>query len=99
MVDPYIVRHVDEALKGDKEVILPAVKQDGLVLKYAAKALHADKEVVSAAVENNSAALTMADEALKKDPEVVLLAVKPGRQGARGFNFAAAAENFLKRSW
>jgi len=63
-------------LRGDKDVVLAAVKQDGHALYYASKALRADKEVVLEAVKNEGIALRFASNALKNDKELVLISVK-----------------------
>ena len=55
------------ALKDDREIVLEAVKQEGLVLKYAKAALKEDEE---------RGALKYASAALKDDREIVLEAVK-----------------------
>ena len=44
-------------LKGDRAVVLAAVKQDGYSLKNASDDLRADKEVVLAAVRQNGYSL------------------------------------------
>jgi DNA-directed RNA polymerase subunit F len=63
-------------LKGDKEVVLKAVKQAGLSLEHADEILKGDKEVVLAAVKQSGFNLEYADKKLKADKEVVLEAVK-----------------------
>eukprot|EP00403_Amphidinium_massartii_P033676 CAMPEP_0178437670 /NCGR_PEP_ID=MMETSP0689_2-20121128/35137_1 /TAXON_ID=160604 /ORGANISM="Amphidinium massartii, Strain CS-259" /LENGTH=224 /DNA_ID=CAMNT_0020059929 /DNA_START=19 /DNA_END=690 /DNA_ORIENTATION=+ len=75
-----------EADKGDREVVLAAVRKDGLSLRHAAVEFRADKEVVIAAVTNDAYALQFAAEALQSDREVVLAAVT--RRG-RTLKFAA----------
>ena len=60
----------------DKEAMLAAVKQDGLVLVDADKKLQADKDVVLAAVKESGSALEYADKKLQADKDVVLIAVK-----------------------
>ena len=63
---------VDEKLQGDKEIVLAAVKKDGLDLEHADAKLVADKEIVLAAVKQNGYALEHADAKLKADKEIVL---------------------------
>ena len=77
---------VTDALKADKDVVLAAVKQDGLALMYATFGLKADKEVVLAAVKQDGLALEFAAEELKADKGVVLAAVK-----TRGCGYATPA--------
>jgi len=54
-------------LRGDKDVALAAVKQNGLVLYYASDELRGDKEVVLAAMGQNRLALKFASDELKKE--------------------------------
>ena len=46
-----------EELRGNREVVLNVVQQDGLILKYVSVELRGDREVVLAAVTQNSLAL------------------------------------------
>jgi hypothetical protein len=71
-----ILDYVSDELKADKDVVLAAVKKDGISLKYASANLKADKEVVLAAVEKSEYALNYASDELKADKEVILAAVK-----------------------
>jgi len=48
---------VPEALRADREVVLAAVRQNGMALRFASAALQADREVVLAAVEQDGSAL------------------------------------------
>ena len=78
-------------LKGDRDVVIEAVKQDGRALKYASAELRGNieksdldyenkmqksKEVVLEAVKQNGRALVYASPELKADREIVLEAVK-----------------------
>jgi NAD kinase len=75
-----VLLHGDEydAFKGDKDVMMAAIKQDGWALKLADEALRGDKEVVMAAVtqEDDGEMLEFASDRLKDDKEVVKAAVK-----------------------
>jgi hypothetical protein len=62
-------------LKGNKEVALAAVTNEGMTLKFASPELKSDKEVVLASVKQNGSALEFASLELKSDKEVVLAAV------------------------
>ncbi len=64
-----------EPLRGDRELVMTAVTQDGWALEYASDALQADREVFLAAVTQNGDALRFASDALQADREVVLAAV------------------------
>ena len=60
----------------DQEVILAAVKKDGLALQYADEDLKKDEEIVLAAVKQNGLALQYAHKDLRKNKKVVLAAVE-----------------------
>ena len=49
-----ILKFIGNNLKGDKEIILEAMKKDGWALKYASKELKNDEEVVMTAIKNIS---------------------------------------------
>ena len=68
-------------MRGDTEVVLAAVQENGSALKYASDALQADHAVVLAAVRNLGGALTFASEALQNDLQIVLSAVKQSSKG------------------
>ena len=44
-------------LQSDKEIVLAAVKQNGLALEFANDVFKSDKEVVTSALENNGEAM------------------------------------------
>ena len=73
-----ILETASESLRADKEVVLEAVKRNGLALEYASEQLKDDKEVVLEAIEHSieGIAFKYASERLKDDKEVVLKAVK-----------------------
>jgi hypothetical protein len=62
--------------KGDKDVVLAAVKQNGEALKFASEELQGDKGFMMAVVAQNGVALEFASEELQGDKEVVMAAVK-----------------------
>ena len=68
-------------LKGDREIVLAAVSENGCALQYATEELKGDREIVLAAVSENGSdwfyghALRYATEELKGDREIVLAAV------------------------
>ena len=63
-------------LRGNKEVVLAAVKRCGVALKYSHKKLKRDKTIVMAAVQHNGHALYYAHESLKSNEAVVMAAVQ-----------------------
>merc|ERR1712217_697426 len=65
-----------DAERGNKVLVLEAVRQDGLALKYASDVLQADKDVVLAAVTQNGLALAFASNPLKADKVVMLQAME-----------------------
>jgi hypothetical protein len=71
----YALNYAAGKLKGDKEVVITAVKKHGRSLKYAHELLKVDKEIVLLAVNNDGHALKYA-LGLYDDKEVVLAAVK-----------------------
>ncbi|MBA3721693.1 MAG: DUF4116 domain-containing protein [Parachlamydiaceae bacterium] len=63
----------------DKDVVLVAVKLDGLALIAASPRLKNDNEVVKAAVKNDGSALAYASRELQNDSMIVLAAVRNKR--------------------
>ena len=51
----------------NKNEVLKAIKNDGLLLEYASPELRNDREVVLTAIQNNDWALEFASDELKKD--------------------------------
>jgi len=70
-----ILQYASLELKSDHELVLAAVRSEGLSLQHASEQLRADREVVLAAVAQFGCALRFADDALKADRQVVLTAV------------------------
>ena len=70
----------------DKNIVLAAVKQDGLVLYFVSKELKKDREIVLAAVKQDGWALLDASKELQADKEIVSAAVK---QNGRALRFAS----------
>ena len=66
----------DNSDRNNKNLVIEAVKQNGLALEYASNALKNDKEIVTIAVKQNGLALEYASNALKNDKEIVTIAVK-----------------------
>lgn len=60
----------------DREVMLAAVRDDGLFLSYASDALRNDREIVLAAVRQDGMALSYASPALQNNRDVVMTAVR-----------------------
>ena len=85
--DPPLLRGLPEALRADREVVLAAVKKQGMALEYAAEPLRSDREVVLAAVKKTGGALRYACPELRDDREVVLAAV---RQRGNALHWASA---------
>ena len=65
---PALVRDAAEGLKGDREVVLAAVKQNGYALEYAAEELKEDREVALVAVTQDGDALEYGAEGLIVNP-------------------------------
>ena len=66
------MEYVPEQLRGDRDAVLAAVEEDGMVLKLAATELKNDKVVVMAAVKQNCQAAQFAAEKLQEDGEILL---------------------------
>ncbi len=81
----YAVFDIDGSLKKDRDIVLAAVKENGLALRYANKCLKKDREIVLTAVQQDGWALEYADESFKKNREIVLTAVQ---QDSRAFHCA-----------
>ena len=62
----------NDEIQDNKELVLIAVKQNGMALEYASKELQNDKEVVMAAVKNNPEAIKYASEELQNNPFILL---------------------------
>lgn len=82
----YLLAKVSDRLKADKEVVLAAVKQNGLSLEHASKELRADKEVILAAAKEDGRALEYASEEPRADKEIILVAVM---QNGRALEYAS----------
>jgi hypothetical protein len=63
-------------LKGDQEIVIEAVRQNGWALRHAAEHLRGDREIVIEAVRQNGWALRHAAEHLRGDREIVFEAVR-----------------------
>ncbi len=63
----------------NKNVVLEAVKQNGLALQFASEKLQDDKNVVLEAVKQYGRALRFASENLRDDKDIVMTAVQQNR--------------------
>ena len=64
-----------EEMKGDRQIVIKAVSQNGFALKHATEEMKGDREVVMTAVSKNGYALAHATEEMKGDREIVMPAV------------------------
>jgi DNA-binding beta-propeller fold protein YncE len=69
----------------DRNMILSAVKIDGLLLRYATEAFKGDREIVFAAVGQNKRALEYVLEPLRNDNDLIFLAQSPQFQFKKRF--------------
>merc|ERR1712048_1308170 len=60
-----------EELRGCRELVLDAIRQDGLAFKFASESLRADRELALEAVRREGWALRYAAEDLRSDGEVI----------------------------
>ena len=74
--NPHKYNDWSDELWADRDCVLAAVQQNGLVLQHASEELRADREVVLAAVQQDGNALRYASEGLRADRKVVLAAVR-----------------------
>lgn len=70
-VDGEKLEHVMPHERGDREIVLAAVTQNGNALRFASVDLKADREVVLAAMAQNVSAFRFASPALQNDPRVI----------------------------
>ena len=70
-----LLRHAHEILRGNREVILTAVSQNGMNMQFAHETMKRDREVILAAVTQNGMAVYFAHKTMKSDREVILAAV------------------------
>lgn len=75
-------------LLNNKNLILAAVRHNGMALEYAHPDLKKDKEVVLVAIKQNGMALQFANSSLRKNKEIVLSAI---RSKGKAFVFASPA--------
>ncbi len=70
--DAWAYYDVDEifSFQDDREIVLAAVRNNGLALMYASKDLQGDREVVLAAMRQNPEALKYASRELQNDEEM-----------------------------
>lgn len=66
--------YASQTLRNDKQVVLEAVKNKGIILKYASARLRKDKDVVIEAIKQNKKAkeYILSDE-LKNDEDILKL--------------------------
>lgn len=69
------VKYASEELRGDREIILKAVRDCGLALEYASEELRGDREIVLEAVKIHGDALVFASDELKGDKQIVMVAL------------------------
>ena len=80
-------RREEAAAKGEREMVLAAVKQNGHALRNAPAELKGEREIVLAAVKQNGNALQYASAELKGDREIVLAALE---QNGGALQYASA---------
>ena len=70
-----VMQYADH-FRNTKDVVLAAVRNDGVAIKWASKPLQADKDVVLAAVRNDGVAIKWASKPLQADNDVIFAALK-----------------------
>ena len=85
-------------LKNNKEIVLAAVKTNGMNLEYASKKLKADKEVVLAAVNNNGLALEYANVEICADRNIIFEAVRQNGSALQYANLASLGNDIFSQA-
>ncbi|CAE7423520.1 FRAS1 [Symbiodinium sp. KB8] len=67
LVSPILLLHV----RADREVVMAAVRKDGMALAYASQELQDDESIVEAATEENPRALQFASDRWRRDKELL----------------------------
>jgi hypothetical protein len=70
------IEEIPKNLWEDKEIVLAAVKLDGMFLFYASDKLVKNKEIVLEAVKTSGLAIQYADKSLQKDINICCEAIK-----------------------
>lgn len=70
--DPWAFALLDPQFRDDREIVMAAVEQEGLMLEHASERLQNDHAVVLAAVRQDGYAFHFASEALHDDEAVVM---------------------------
>ena len=65
-----------EEMKGDRELCMAAVAQDGMALEWASEEMKGDRELCTAAVAQNWRAFEFASNELKNDESMVMAALE-----------------------
>lgn len=81
--EAYDLKNATNEQKNNKEYVLKAVEQNGLMLEHASDILKNDKEVVLKAVAQNGLALQFVSKNLQDDKEVVLKGVVQNRDALK----------------
>lgn len=82
------LRSAERKYREDPDVVLAAVRSDGMQLEYALGPASTDRNVVLAAIQKNGFALSFAPHGFQADWDVALMAVK-----SSAFSFTLAAES------
>eukprot|EP00434_Breviolum_minutum_P019798 symbB.v1.2.017468.t1/scaffold1361.1/size175804/8 len=90
------------ALRNDKELVLEAVRRNGLSLRHAASAVRCDREVVLAAIRDCPMALEHASDSIRRDREFIVTAMRISVRAAGGLSKelcsdAAFAQSLLEQ--
>jgi len=75
------LKSASNRLKDNYEIVLNAVRQEGVSLEYASDRLKDNREIVVEAIKNSEYAFRYASERLKNDISIILDAVKSSKYG------------------
>ena len=82
---------IPDKFKDDKDIVLKAMKTDGISLEFVSDRLKEDKEVVMTAVKNNWKALEFVPDKFKDDKDIIMEVVKQNGKALK-----LASENMQK---
>ena len=67
--------NISQDLQNDKDIVIAAVSQSGLILQYTNDIMKNDKDVVLAAIKSSPVSLIYASLNIKNDKDIILIAV------------------------
>eukprot|EP00971_Amphidinium_carterae_P208905 4144539-Amphidinium_carterae.1 len=87
-----------ESCRGDREVVLAAVKNNGFSLEFAAESCRGDQEIVLSAVKESWQALELAAESCRGDRDIILAALERNPLLCKDHVLQCASDELLEDS-